>query len=66
MGSWRKYHAETRVFNGKRYDLERAFDKKRDAEARAKTLKKKGRLCRIVKWEASNLPAQYLVYSRFK
>lgn len=62
----RKYHAKTRVFSGKKYDLVYNTHSKREAEARAITLRKQGRLCRIVEWDTSNLPSQYLIYARFK
>ena len=67
MGTWRKFHSSHRTFGGKKYDLERSgITTKREAQQMAKELKKRGRLVRIVRWEASNLPVQYLLYARFK
>jgi len=67
MGFWRKFHSSSRTFGGRKYDLERSgISTKREAQQMAGELKRKGRLVRIVKWKASNLPVQYLLYTRFK
>jgi len=65
MGFWREFHSKYRTFGGKRYELYRSgIRTKREAQADAKKLRRKGWLVRITKWEPSNLPAQYLLYVR--
>jgi len=63
---WREKHAKTRKFGDLVYSIEASHRSKQEAKNRAKALRKKGKLVRIVKWETSNLPHQYVLYSRYK